>query len=338
MPKFRKQPLTPANERKPPTRPPQRKTPKFGIDLTKCPAGFLPEATNTMTFTARIYRCDPGGGWVFPGPARRITFTLVDVSHELGICLNKGRSRNPDLWFPTSNDLNEANDGTVDRNCERTILGTPNPPHRHFLKVTTRQRVTEFTVTVRSEDFGSFGFIEASAPDCVAIPPREVGAPVACPAPDCCTGSNRVKIPRDDNGNNIADVAAQDNGGNPPNIDIDTTPVGDGFFGDGLSNYEEYRGFFVLDGRNEIHQRTSIDDKDIFIFDRDNQGVGYFAASGLTIHFVRRDHLGGPTGREINFNRGFATTGAQHGVRLVSENLRAGLLGRCFGGDRKSVV
>jgi hypothetical protein len=316
------------------TRRPPPKAPRCGIDLTKCPGRFLPTATNTITFTARIYQCMEGQGWVFPGPAKRITFTLRDVSNEQGICLNKGSSRNPDLWFPEQPGVEfpAGSDRTVDDLDERTILGRPNPPHRHYQVARTTAAVTEFTIRVRSEDFGAFGWIEATAEDCESIPPRESDAGVACPAGDCCTGPNRVKIPRDDNGNNIADAARQDAGGAPATDDKDDRPTGDGREGDGLSNYEEYRGFFVLEnGNREAHIRTDIRRKDLFVYDQDGQGIGYFRRSDLVVHFVARDQLG-PAGRnEINFNRGHATAGAQHGLRMRYGGL-PGLLGQTVGG------
>jgi hypothetical protein len=311
-------------------RQPPRRQDVIGIDLTLCPQPWLPEASNTVTFTARIYKCVPGQGWVYPGPARVITFTLHDVSTEKGICLNKGRSSNPDLWFPRQAGFRVSDDQTVDVLCEPQILAAPNPAHKHYRKARTRQAVTEATVTVRSEDFGSWGWIEATAAGCVQIPPREAGAAVACPAGQCCQGSNRVKLPRDDNGNNIADVAPQDDGGAAADTDGDTVPPGDGEDGDGLSNYEEYRGFMVLNGAVEAHIRTNITDKDLFIYDDAGAGIGHYGISGFTIHFVRRDHLGGGSRRVINFNRGFATQGVQHGLRLYHDNL-GGDLGYCFG-------
>jgi hypothetical protein len=341
---------------------PDAKEGVLGIDLTKCPQPWIPapidgqitdemgnptvNLKSTVTFTARIYKC-VGGQWVYPGPPRQISFSLTNVSNETGICLNKGNSANPDLWFPKQAEFDLSNDKTRDTLCEKKILGIPNPAHQHYQSARSKKKVTEITITVRSEDFGSFGFLEATASGCVPIPPRDDGQPVACPAAHCCSGSNRVKIPRDDNGNNIADVAAQDGGGAPATNDNDATPRGDpNHPGDGLSNYEEYRGFTVLDAKqNETHIRTDIGLKDLFIWDRDKQGIGYFTASGIRVHFVRRDHLNSRVRAkttEINFNRGYATQGAQHGLLYESGHIGDVLsgeepgygvvLGYCYGG------
>ena len=309
----------------------RRRAGRIGIDLTKCPRPWLPKGTNTVTFTARIYRCVPGQGWVYPGPKRKITFQLVNCSSERGICLNKGRSLNPDLWFPEQADFTLSANGSVDNLCEATILGRANPPHEHFQAATSDAAVSEATVTVRCEDFGAWGWIEATAAGAVGIPPRERSAGVACPPATCCTGSNRVKIPRDDNGNHIADRAAQDDSGSPGNEDGDDAPIGDGYEGDGLSNYEEYRGFIVLVRGDEKHIRTDITQKDLFVWDRDRQGVGYFRDSALALHFVNRSLLGGANNTEINFNRGNATQGAQHALKMVYGQLN-GLLGIAEGG------
>lgn len=115
--------------------------------------------------------------------------------------------------------------------------------------------------------------------------------------------------------------------------DKDSAPTGDGREGDGLSNYEEYRGFFVLrNGNREAHIRTDINQKDIFIHDKDGQGIGYFGDSNLVVHFVSTEGLGPAGGNEINFNRGHATTGAQNGLRLRFGGLGGAVLGRAVGG------
>ncbi|MGC9004831.1 MAG: hypothetical protein ACP5KZ_09045, partial [bacterium] len=60
--------------------------------------------------------------------------------------------------------------------------------------------------------------------------------------------------------------------------------------GDGLTAYDEYRGFFVDSGTGGKHTRTSPEKKDLFIFDDDDfRGkqwlIGYFAQLGLSLHY-----------------------------------------------------
>jgi hypothetical protein len=309
----------------------KEKNVKYGIDITMCPRPWLPEALNTVTFTARIYKCVDGEGWTYPGKPHKITFTLEEVSNEKGICLNKGQSKNKDLWFPkTGNEQFKLDKGEgPDDLCETTILEHSNPPHRHFQFAETKEEVTEATITVRSEDYGAFGFIHATAKPYVEIGPRaDADAAVAGAGAACVSDDNKVKIPFDQDNNNIADVAAQNQTGmglRGAERDVDATPNGDGTDGDGLTAYEEYRGFFVNEGGTpgqykEKHIRTDINIKDVFVYieePRKLDKLDYFRRTGLAVHKITNKNLiNGTDKREINFNRGYATGGLQHAIWL----------------------
>jgi hypothetical protein len=340
-----------------------KEKPQLGIDLTLCPQDWVPEATNErIRFTARIYTYNKDNGeWEFEGDGgekRKITFNFKNVSKEPGICMNfpaKDKSnKNPDLFFPddgfNTGKFDFSKDQTDNNNCPNLIVNfDDNPAHRrHYLEATTKQLVSEVAIEVRCEDYGAYGTLQASAPDCKTLQPRS-GA--ACSQNE---GLNDVKIPRDTNRNNIADSAPHDNGGAASDQDEDNDPVGDGTQGDGLTNYEEYRGFIVVRaGLQNRHIRTNINEKDIFIFDKDLLSTGYFNESGLKIHFIRgQEYYGGDskddpkkgklgTGRPergtqiINFNSGFAHGGDQHGIRLVNEKL-PGVSGFTFASDKRS--
>jgi hypothetical protein len=253
-------------------------------------------------------------------------------------------NNNPDLFFPDDGDnskvFNFEDDDTSGEACPTEIVKpNDNPAHKfHYQKATTKEAVTEAKIIVRCEDFGAFGTLQASAPNCETLSPREKNDPI-----NQKTGPNDVKIPYDENGNNIADCALQDDGGKPANTDEDDVPHSD-HPGDGLTNYEEYRGFIVKRGSSNRHIRTNIKKKDIFIYDKDGIGTGYFSKSGLQIHIIPGpDFYNGNSSNKdaapdagtqiINFNRGNdadLTGGDQHALRLVNENM-TGLLGYSYG-------
>jgi hypothetical protein len=292
----------------------------LGVGAFPSPATWLPDARNgRVSVTARTYR-NQGGRWIAPGRRRAITFRLTGVSSERGVCMNypprATATGNPDLFF--AEDDNAAlvldDDGTVDDLCPPAILAENDNPSHHFHYQTARGRepVTEATAIVRCEDYGAFGRLEVEAADCAALTTDDVSS-------DGTLG--QVTIPRDDNGNSIADGAPHDGAGAAD--DDDSRPVGDGAPGDGLTNYEEYRGFMVGGGtEGRRHVRTDVTTKDIFVHDEHNLGVGHFAATGLTVHILRDPDLyDGHDSRVVNFNRGHASGGDQHGVRLVRETL-----------------
>jgi len=70
--------------------------------------------------------------------------------------MNKGSSKNPDLWLPEQDNFTLKNDKNVDGLCGKVLLGGPNPSHSHYQTATTKQAVTEVTLTVRSEDYGGW--------------------------------------------------------------------------------------------------------------------------------------------------------------------------------------
>ena len=285
------------------------------IDLTKCDRNWLPSDDGLTGFTAKIYALHKGQ-CAWPGPSRRITFWLDAVSHERGVCLNKGTSLNPDLWFSTSGNSRSfhlCDDQTIDNLCGALLTERAN--HKHWQKATTKQRVAEATVLVQSEDYGAFGWIESLAFNAAPILPRDPGAAV-----NCTLGKNTVEIPRDDDNNQIADAAPQNDRGRAANRDADNIPVGDpNHPGDGLSNYEEYRGLMIK-GR---HTRTSITHKDLFIYDQNNLTLGIFpAASGIRCHLIDAAEFNGTASRVINVNRGHATVCEQHGLWLRNRVIR----------------
>jgi len=89
--------------------------------------------------------------------------------------------------------------------------------------------------------------------------------------------------------------------------------------GDGLSRYEEYRGFIVQGSHTRTDPNT---DMDMFLIDEDDLGSGYFEETGLTLHFlalqgeVRVQPLAEQNG--VNLNCGYAHVLNQHAVRYAN--------------------
>jgi hypothetical protein len=208
---------------------------RVAIDLTKCDRDWLPEKDNSTTFTARIYEYRYGR-CTYPGPARRITFELTEVSAEQGYCVNRGPSWENDLLFSQA-----LLDGSF-----HLCIGTASssrPPY--FTQATTRTRGTEAIVTVSSEDYGSYGEMASSAFNARALSPREPGGDVVCQV-----DRNSVDIPRDDipqDGNHIADKWDLLYPGDDGETADQDASVNNAQRGDGLTRYEEYRGVDVDD-------------------------------------------------------------------------------------------
>lgn len=129
-----------------------------------------------------------------------------------------------------------------------------------------------------------------------------------------------VSIPYDLDGNTIADAWEQENGVLDKSLgsDEDAEPQGDGHYGDGLTIWEEYRGF-LEDG---THIRTNPKKRDLFICDqiggRSKKGINRFAAlTQLDVHDKLTLKELSPS-RVINRNRSEDAPHVvnQHGVLL----------------------
>ncbi|MEW6621044.1 MAG: hypothetical protein AB1422_17220, partial [bacterium] len=207
-----------------------------------------------------------------------ITFTLSGVSDEPGYCLNAGKqsTADKDLKF-------EAN-----KNPLFNIRG-------NGAIAESKQEVNTIDVIVSSFDYGSYGEIKAEA----TVQNK--------------TAESEIKnIPRDDDNNYIADVWSY-NAGNATDDDDNVPP--EGTLGDGLSRYEEYRGFLV----SGVHIRTSPERKDVFIYDENGiypQG-NFTAATGMSVHYqITAAEFNGVTSRVVNFNYETAHIVDQHGLYL----------------------
>ena len=168
---------------------------------------------------------------------------------------------------------------------------------------------TDTTVTVTPYDWGAFGTIKVTAylPDGSTLVGHLDGD----------TAQQNVRLPLRGEQSLIADVWKQNNGvaGLADVNDNETDPVGDGHPGDGLTLYEEYRGF-IIDGQ---HVEGNPKKKDYFVLNTAGAffmgGIRLFQnLSGLQVHYqLRQGELAADRVINRNHNEG-AHNVDEHGV------------------------
>ena len=239
----------------------------------------LASTPQQMHLVAAYVTNDGGGMRVLPPPSgvSGVSFILTDTSAFLGVASNwpvTGGSTAPD--FHLGSGATGASQKSVSFASDHTAR-------------------VDFVAT----DYGGFTSLEAS--------------------PDGGQTRFVTRIPQDDDGNMLPDKGWKLSSGSQvaefivdsamPGDDRDSVPVTSsihpalGRTGDGLSVYEEYRGFLV---RGQ-HRRTHPDHKDVFVSSNLATGVSYaFPNLPLAVHRVH-----GPdqalameydADREINFN------------------------------------
>ncbi|HUU45917.1 MAG TPA: hypothetical protein VM118_09305, partial [Acidobacteriota bacterium] len=209
------------------------------IELTDCPAAWLPEGRQFGTATG-----DPGNSVQFTatiknGAMAKIRFWLLGTSSEPGVCINYGDETAKDLKFIQS--------------------ATVNPPELYDAPmgngviIQTKEEVNAATVTVTCYDWGAWGGIQACALD-------DKGQECGC--------TDTKKMPIDDlpaGGNHVADAWQPANASKPTTWDGDKEPENMKCDGDGFTYYEEYRG--TMTGFVCNHTRLDPDRKDLFLYD-----------------------------------------------------------------------
>lgn len=135
------------------------------------------------------------------------------------------------------------------------------------------------------------------------------------------TNTQEVTIPKDKDGDRIADKWEQDMGVSELAAvdDTDSIPKGDGDPGDGFTLYEEYRGFI----ENNKFIRTNPKTKDLFVCNTlDGETVNGIkwmgAVTGIETHYKLTEE---ELGADRVINRNHSDTAAhvvdQHGVRII---------------------
>jgi hypothetical protein len=255
---------------------------------------FVPEPGTTLTFTARSARparfrfeLEREGTSRFPGYATNASvdeafFTTYNLHRLRGRYPNDG----PDFVFYPSN-FAETEWARIDQ----TFLES-RAPH------------TSVAATVTAMDYGAVGRLRAfvESADCGGS-----WQPIAIAK----NGQRRdaIDIPLDDDNNLIAD-ALEPYRGLDSGADDDAEPKGNGMAGDGLTAFEEYRGFLTTtmpcpEAASIAHARTRPRKKDVFVHTLDPeymQAIDLFGwSSGLDAHGICEPHYVNNATRVVNF-------------------------------------
>lgn len=300
---------------------------KPGVKLTTTPLEWLPENRNFVSLTSKLVYKD-GNAWK-PSPmhAGRIHyFELMNVSREPGVTLNYpipklGRNMPcRDLQFKDEDDHEAFND--KDRKFSSDCSNK-----KFYVEARTKNPENKYTIKVYSNDYGSYGFLRSFANVNKSfgrdrLNSTESQKPYFIPVPvnkDSVIHplkrkkkkeykDNRVTIPRDIDENHIADNGWEVEGEKiQDSLDIkrdnDDEPNGDGYNGDGLTGYWEYRGFMVFDDSKHVRTNTKI--KDLFVYNPDSLPTDLFeSASGIKVHRINDKQFlkKGSLFTVINFN------------------------------------
>jgi hypothetical protein len=271
------------------------------------PLGGPDEQTrgSVLSIRARLQNAD---GTPTTRTAIKMTFELVDgtVSREPGVALNypsrEAATDDYDLRF--EGDLNPA--AEISNNGLRAVV--------------SGEQLQDETARLSAFDFGAYGVLRVTAE--TAEGQMLVGKLAE-------TEETEILLPKRRSGSFVADHWLQSHNavGLPDDDDTDPYPVGDGHGGDGLSLYEEYRGFV----QNGEHFRGDPNRKDFFIRDtiggRTKAGIALFARAtddgrfgGLNVHHEFLESEWDAT-NVINFNARTHHLVDQHGIYVIPGSL-----------------
>lgn len=297
----------------------------------------------------------------------RFRFKLEEVSRFPGYATNANvdvyfYKRYPKLVHLADRYRNDSPDLIFDPEDfkDRKIWKAPRK-NMNMLEVETAKDIERpISVPLTVMDFGAHGRLSAEVKSKCAGGQEGGWEPVTIRI----GGQQRsfLTIPLDENENLIADRMEQPNNGitkwsyqADPGRDDDNEPKGDGTPGDGLTAFEEYRGFIgtgrggrfsCLDPRDYYHRRTDPAQKDLFVETKDAELgalallVGVFTKEpdvpkGIGVHIICEAHQ---VNRVVNFNplkswRGKTLSlGKQHALRLIDRDLPDGVKGQAVNG------
>lgn len=262
--------------------------------LKRVDRNWRPKKDETVTATATI------------DPKMQVTgkfrFTLFEVSRERGYALNAGWDTSLDLAFAAGQSGFAAPVETSDG-----------------WQIETSGTSATASVEITALDYGAYGKLKA-----------EVNIYGHWYLLDAEGSGKSINVPLDDDNNHIADGWEEVwlGLGSPATDDTDELPAtpdaadAASRAGDGLSNYEEYRGFFEEEKWDYGYPGM----RDVFIYDELGHGTGFYSKSGLRIHLIRFKEY--DSDRVVNFNRGYATAGPQKALHIMDWGLDAGVAGQ----------
>lgn len=263
---------------------------------------WRPELNDTLNpgapleFIARLE--SPSGDDLSRIEVERFDWTLTDTSREPGVALNF-----PLAAKDTKPDLRLVGIPTDDADGQHAVENNPG-------RGSTR-------VKVEPQDWGAWSTlrVEAHLKDGRVLRGRLEGAPDA-------SGAQDIRVPNRDENSRIARVWAKKMGvaGQLDTDDLDAESKGKpGADGDGLSLYEEYRGFYA----GGQHLQMSPKRKDLFVQSEagplgDNAVLRFRAISGLDVHLCNQAEYDPFRNFTINQNRSAGPTkGPQAGLWVV---------------------
>jgi hypothetical protein len=266
------------------------------ITIKRISPDYLPEPTSIFNVNVEISNL---GDCKVEG----IKFTLYDVSKEPGRCMN---DKDPS-WYDTRLDF------FIDPNLNAGMSVSTD-------SLTAEGTGDETFIVIGCNDYGAYAKISAQ----VKIDGQWRYAK------DEKSSSNYITLPYDGNGNNIADTWELDNKvfGQPANSDQETEPKNQKTNGDGMTNYEEYRGFYCSKtaGGTVEHIRMDPRVKEMFVID-DGQLLSKKAwekATGIKVYFVTQNEIYGDlagadmdhTYRWVDFCQGYSP-GMKYAINII---------------------
>jgi hypothetical protein len=261
----------------------------------------------------------PGGGTV-ADKATSMWFLLKDVSSEPGICINYPQKPK----FIQESDLKFRQDHNV--GPQVSVGGVPMAKWRtdtsaalEYEDMPGRAKITQGKAYVSAFDWGAFGILEVHA--YLESGRKVYGALRSEP------GRTRIRIPKSQDGSRIADGwKEKTNATGADDADDDAEPEGDARYkGDGLTLYEEYRGWHE-DGVRQADEFDGGGDpnrKELFLHDAsgmDNKLSLHVFGEATRLRLIwklRESELS--AGQVINFNHREAPHKVdQHAVKIVT--------------------
>lgn len=253
-------------------------------------ATYLPTNGNSISFSATISPATATGV---------IRFEIYDTSALVGVAMNSGSQTTPDY------DFGQSQSGF-------SVPVTTGSGANLVYKLTTSSNVNAATAAVNSRDYGGYCKVRVFA----TVNGTEISGTFSG------TSSNFARVPKDDNNNKMPDAGWTAGStqiteqSTAPASDNDNNPAGNGTNGDGLTDFEEYRGVLV----RGTHRRLNPFQKDLFIDSNVSVNIGYAVNLPLTKHWVFATEL--DSNRYVNFNY----TNSAFGGNIAAHTNQRGLL------------